>query len=63
MNIGELKASIAGLSEDTPVILQIRSEVPLSDGESYITSSYVEAEAAEFDNELGEFFLLSEIDA
>lgn len=61
MNIGELKAQIAGLSDETLVVLQVREEVVLSQGETYVSSMYYEVEFTDYDPELAEIYIMSEV--
>lgn len=62
MNIGDLKAAIAGLPSETPVVIQVRREVHMSNGESYTASEYCETEGTDFDPDTGELYIMSEVD-
>lgn len=54
MNIGELKANIADIPNDTPVVIQVRLT-----GASYPINEYYEVEETDFDIQEGTVFLMS----
>lgn len=54
VNIGELKAAIADISNDTPVVMQVRLM-----GVSYPINEYYEIEETDFDVLEGTIFLMS----
>lgn len=54
VNIGELKAAIADISNDTPVVMQVRLT-----GASYPINEYHEVEEVDYDINEGAVFFMS----